>query len=393
MPTILVVDDDVALLARLSTRLEEAGYTVLRASEVRHAELLVEEQHLDLVVLDTETSRGAGWGLLERIAARLPVIVISGQGLEEDIIRGLDAGAADYLPKPFRTGELLARIRARLRAPASAGGQPPAPSDLPAPEERSLPGAGADQQPGAGSDRPPAAPAPGQQRDAEAQEAPFISSGEERRLLSEPGAGAAAELSAAELAQLPLGQRLRAARQRKRITLVQAELESKLRMYYIQAMEEEKFSLLPRGPAAENLLRSYAAFLGLDVRQALDEYRRLHYSAPIEPPPALGGIPRPRPLPRWATLLSAVLLGLVVGLGGIWLIDPGGVTALASRARALVIPPTATPTPMPTATATPVPTATVTPTPTPTPTPTATATPTAAPTPTPTPIATPTPTP
>ncbi len=216
-------------------------------------------------------------------------------------------------------------------------------------------------------------------------------SSEERRLLSEPGAGAAAELSAEDLARLPLGQRLRAARQRKRITLVQAELESKLRMYYIQAMEEEKFSLLPRGPAAEHLLRNYAAFLGLDVRQALDEYRRLHYSAPIEPPPALGSIPQPRALPRWLTLLSAVVLGLVVGLGGIWLIDPGGVTALASRARALVIPPTATPVPVPTATATPVPTATLTSTPTPTPT--ATATPTVAPTPTPTPIATPTPTP
>jgi DNA-binding response OmpR family regulator len=383
MPTILVVDDDVALLARLSTRLEEAGYMVLRASEVRHAELLVEEQHLDLVVLDTETSRGAGWGLLERIAARLPVIVISGRGLEEDIIRGLDAGAADYLPKPFRTGELLARIRARLRAPASAAGQPAA-----AEPEPSTSVAGADEQPGRGPARP-AAPAPGRQHGADEPEAVFMPSSEERRLLSEPGAGAAAELSAEDLARLPLGQRLRAARQRKRITLVQAELESKLRMYYIQAMEEEKFSLLPRGPAAENLLRSYATFLGVDVRQALDEYRRLHYSAPIEPPPALGGIPRPRPLPRWATLLSAVLLGLVVGLGGIWLIDPGGVTALASRARALVIPPTATPTPLPTATATPVPTATVTPTPTPT----ATATPTAAPTPIPTPIAAPTPIP
>src|SRR6266487_6292883 len=115
MPKILIIDDDVALLARLGTELQDAGYDVLRASETRHADLLIDEQRPDMVLLDTDTSRGEGWELLGRIAARLPVIIISGRGLEEDIVRGLDAGAVDYLPKPFRSGELLARIRARLR--------------------------------------------------------------------------------------------------------------------------------------------------------------------------------------------------------------------------------------------------------------------------------------
>src|SRR4051812_3702847 len=117
---ILIIDDDVALLARLSVELEDAGYAVLRASETRNADLLLDEGRPDLLLLDTDMSRGEGWEVLGRAAPQLPVIVLSGRGLEEDIIRGLDAGAADYLPKPFRTGELLARIRVQLRAAAPA---------------------------------------------------------------------------------------------------------------------------------------------------------------------------------------------------------------------------------------------------------------------------------
>jgi cytoskeletal protein RodZ len=170
---------------------------------------------------------------------------------------------------------------------------------------------------------------------------------------------------------------------------VQAELESKVRMHYIQAMEEEKFSLLPRGPIAEQLLRAYAGFVGVDVSQALDEYHRLHYNAPVEPLAALGGVPQPRVLPRWATWPVAVVLALLVGFGGIWLIDPGSMTVLAGRARALVAPPTPTPTliptPTPQPTETPAPTATTTPSPMPTVTPTATPIPTDTPLPTDTP--------
>jgi DNA-binding response OmpR family regulator len=336
MPTILLIDDDVALLARLGTELEQAGYEVLRASETRSADLLLDERRPDVVLLDTDTSRGEGWEVLGRVVDRAPVIVISGRGLEEDIIRGLDAGAADYLPKPFRTGELLARIRVQLRdrgpAPLIASTPPPvAPLDEPR--------------------RPAVAPSkltprrPGE----EEAEPVFITYGEEQRLIRDPQL-AEAELRADEIAGLPLGQRLRAARQRKRITLVQAELESKVRMHYIQAMEEEKFSLLPRGPITEELLRAYTAYIGVDVGLALEEYRRLHFNGPIEPPSALGGSPLPRTLPRWLSGLIAAVLALAIGLGGIWAIDPGGLTALVARARALVAPQAPTPTPTPTAT-------------------------------------------
>jgi CheY-like chemotaxis protein len=372
MATILLVDDDVALIERIATQLTAAGYSVLRASRMPHAELLIAEQQPDLVLLDPDIGRGDGWLLLNQFAARTPMIVISGQALEEDIIRGLDAGAADYLAKPFRTGELLARVRARLRpsAPAIA----PATDAIPSVDTTTR----LEQ---------PAAP-PAQRRDRRPASAPgdrdepiFIPHGEEQRLLREPEPLPREDSS--DISQLPLGQRLHAARQRKRITLVQAELETHppVRMHYIQAMEEEKFSMLPRGPVAEELLRVYAAYLGIDTRQALDEYRRMHFSTPVEPPPALGGTALAWRPPRWAILAVAVVLALAVSCGGIWLYDPNGVTALAARARLLAAPSTATP--IPTPTALPTTTPTVTPTPAPSATPTATTTPTVTASPTP----------
>src|SRR5205809_7253176 len=111
MTTILLVDDDVTLIERIATLLTDAGYSVLRASRMQHAELLIEEQHPDLVLLDPDIGQGDGWLLLNQFARTTPVIITSGQALEEDIIRGLDGGAVDYVPKPFRIGELLARIR------------------------------------------------------------------------------------------------------------------------------------------------------------------------------------------------------------------------------------------------------------------------------------------
>jgi DNA-binding response OmpR family regulator len=329
---ILIIDDDVSLLARLSAELEEAGYAVLRASETRNADLLLDEARPDLLLLDTDTSRGEGWELLGRATPQLPVIVISGRGLEEDIIRGLDAGAADYLPKPFRTGELLARIRVRLRDAVAA--QRPALPAIGTTERLTEPASAP-----ARSDAEAARPAPRRQLGEGDQEAPiFIPYGEEQRLMRETDAIGSEEQRAEEVAHLPLGQRLRAARQRKRITLVQAELESKVRMHYIQAMEEEKFSLLPRGPITEDLLRAYAGYIGVDLSRAVEEYRRLHYNALVEPLSALGGAPQPRVVPRWAVWLAAIILALVVGFGGIWLIDPGTLVGLADQAGELVAP-------------------------------------------------------
>ena len=140
-------------------------------------------------------------------------------------------------------------------------------------------------------------------------------------------------------------------------------------MHYIQAMEEEKFSLLPRGPVAEELLRIYAAYVGIDANQALDEYRRLHFSTPVEPPPALGGTVMAWPPPRWAISAVAAVLALAVGCGGIWFYDPTVRLHWPGVPGCWRLPSTATPIPTPTALPTTTPTVTLTPSATPTATP------------------------
>ncbi|MDW8213742.1 MAG: helix-turn-helix domain-containing protein [Roseiflexaceae bacterium] len=433
IPTILIVDDDVVLLARLATQLKEAGYETVQATSVRQAEQALGNAPVDLALIEPAVDRRAGWEFLPRLAQRVPTIVISGDGLEEDVVRGFDAGAVDYLTKPFRTGELLARLRTHLRLRSgSDAAVPPIP---PATTEQSASESPPDQAPVAARvidlgdddeilDRSshnvagtPESPArsPAQASSAkrlrrersaeEEEESVFIPHAEERGLIADYAPTEVDELRVDELERLPLGARLRAARQRRRITLVQAELDTRIRMSYIQAMEEEKFSLLPHGPMTETMVRTYAAYLGLNVANALEEYRERHYTAPVEPLVALGGSSLPRSTTPWWVWVAVVMLALVVGIGGILALDPAGAAALGNRARALLSPPTATPTPTltptfsPTATSTPTmtpsPTATVTPSPTPEPTATAepTLTPTATARPRPTPRPQPTPVP
>jgi CheY-like chemotaxis protein len=267
-PTILIIDDDVVLLARLATQLKDAGYETVQATSVRQAEYVLDSATVDLALLEPAIDRQAGWEFLPRLAARTPTIVISGDGLEEDVVRGLDAGAVDYLTKPFRTGELLARLRAHLKSRSTheivpsqdtPSTNPTASAASPATASRVIDLGDDDDI----ADDATAAVANTHDRHSDSggstkrlrrarpsddeEEAVFIPHAEERGLIADHTSMPVDELRVAELEQLPLGARLRAARQRRRITLVQAELDTKIRMSYIQAMEEEKFSLLPHG--------------------------------------------------------------------------------------------------------------------------------------------------
>ncbi|NJM05483.1 helix-turn-helix domain-containing protein [Candidatus Gracilibacteria bacterium] len=109
------------------------------------------------------------------------------------------------------------------------------------------------------------------------------------------------------------------------MTLVQIENELKIRMSYLQAMEDEKFTLLPRGPVTEQMLRSYATYLGIEPTPLLEEFRKHHYVEPVEPLPALGGAALQRSFPRWLLVLLAVGLALAISLGTIYYLDPSGV--------------------------------------------------------------------
>jgi two-component system KDP operon response regulator KdpE len=123
--TVLVVEDDGPLRSFLRTALGAHGYRVLEAQTLGEATIVVTTHNPEVVLLDLGLPDGDGLDLLRRIRewGNLPVIVLSARGRESDKIEALDAGADDYLTKPFGTGELLARLRVVLRrkgAPAES---------------------------------------------------------------------------------------------------------------------------------------------------------------------------------------------------------------------------------------------------------------------------------
>lgn len=123
---ILVIDDEPALRKLLSITLEASGYTIVAASTAREGEATAAMRPPDLVLLDLGLPDDDGQHLLRRLREwyAKPVIVLSARNEEAEIIRALDGGANDYLTKPFRTGELLARIRAAMRSSLSEDSEP-----------------------------------------------------------------------------------------------------------------------------------------------------------------------------------------------------------------------------------------------------------------------------
>jgi two-component system, OmpR family, phosphate regulon response regulator PhoB len=123
MSTVLVVEDEPAIAELISINLRHAGFDVTVAADAQAAQRAVDRVLPDLVVLDWMLPGQSGVQLARqwRAVARtrdLPVIMLTARSEEADKITGLDAGADDYLTKPFSPKELLARIRAVLRRKA-----------------------------------------------------------------------------------------------------------------------------------------------------------------------------------------------------------------------------------------------------------------------------------
>src|SRR3984893_2057457 len=115
---ILVAEDDAPLADFLRQRLVQEKFAVQLVSNGTEAQRLVANQAFDLVILDLNLPGAAGLDVLRNIRSRkpdLPVMVVTGSSMVEERVRGLDAGADDYVAKPFAFAELAARIRAVLR--------------------------------------------------------------------------------------------------------------------------------------------------------------------------------------------------------------------------------------------------------------------------------------
>lgn len=119
--TVLVIEDDDNLRAALEMTLRRAGLVPLARPDGRTGLRALHQRHPDAVVLDIGLPDLDGWTVLERIRdlSDVPVLLLTARNLEMDKVRGLQAGADDYLTKPFGNAELVARVRALVRRASS----------------------------------------------------------------------------------------------------------------------------------------------------------------------------------------------------------------------------------------------------------------------------------
>lgn len=113
----MIIDDELQIRKLLKITLHSHGFQILQAATASEGLALAAEKNPDLILLDLGLPDVNGHDTLVKLRewSNTPLIILSVQNREEDIIRALDNGANDYLVKPFRTGELLARIRTALR--------------------------------------------------------------------------------------------------------------------------------------------------------------------------------------------------------------------------------------------------------------------------------------
>ncbi|MBQ6268485.1 MAG: response regulator transcription factor [Clostridia bacterium] len=115
---ILITEDDLILREGLCALLTQEGYHVRTAADLRSAKALLTQERFDLILLDQRLPDGVGTDLCRTLRSEgvdTPVLFLTACDEETDVVRGLDAGADDYVAKPFRSQELLSRIRALLR--------------------------------------------------------------------------------------------------------------------------------------------------------------------------------------------------------------------------------------------------------------------------------------
>lgn len=116
---ILVVDDEIGALTLIGIMLERGGFGVLKAKDARSALAILDQNTPDMIILDVMMPGMDGIELCRVIRSRsdtgkTPVLILSARGDAESIMRGIEAGANDYLPKPILHHDLVAKVRAML---------------------------------------------------------------------------------------------------------------------------------------------------------------------------------------------------------------------------------------------------------------------------------------
>ncbi|MEJ2747895.1 MAG: response regulator transcription factor [Anaerolineae bacterium] len=130
--TILVIDDDIALTKTIERILGDAQFTPILAHTAEDGVRLAQNQRPDLILLDVMIPHMGGWAVCQTVRAftQTPIIFLTALGDVENIVKGLEMGADDYMVKPFDRAEFLARVKAHLRRNQAAG-----PGGIPGPRE------------------------------------------------------------------------------------------------------------------------------------------------------------------------------------------------------------------------------------------------------------------
>jgi DNA-binding response OmpR family regulator len=123
---VLLIEDEPDIAFGIRTVLERSGFEVATAANGREGLRTFHTKHPDIVVLDVGLPEMDGWTVLERIRemSEAPVLMLTARGQEADKVRGLRAGADDYLTKPFGSAEFIARVQALLRRSAGTEKEP-----------------------------------------------------------------------------------------------------------------------------------------------------------------------------------------------------------------------------------------------------------------------------
>ncbi|MHB1166066.1 MAG: response regulator [Candidatus Nanopelagicales bacterium] len=125
---VMMVEDDEAIRLVLRANLEDEGYRTVEAETAEEALVMLVDEQPDVILVDMRLPGIQGLDLIRSIrgTSKVPILVVSAQGDSHDVVAGLEAGADDYVTKPFVTKELMARIRTQLRRVAPVEEEEPA---------------------------------------------------------------------------------------------------------------------------------------------------------------------------------------------------------------------------------------------------------------------------
>jgi len=349
MAVILAIDEDVVLTMSLDLQLGHVGHIVRRANTLALATQYISEQQPTLIVIDPSVDNHTGWQIIEQWAHKLPVMVISNDPTPTTANRAQALGIQGFMAKPFLMRDLVELLTPFIQ-----------PATTPV-IEKSI-DANEDTKPKRNSrkknqstDSQKTIPATDAQKDVLGLS---MSDADELLLAGLPTTIATDAYTQPK--KESLGSRLRAERTKRNIPLTQIDLAISVHMTYVQAMEEDRFSHLPRGRMAEEMITKYVSYLGLDVQSALDEYRGFHYSEAVEPITTFGA-DKLHFFSYGGSIRVVLALLVLIGIGyGIYVVDRNRVNTVSGGVIKLIFPDT--PTMTATATATPSATPTTTPT-------------------------------